>query len=137
MRRFTLPLLFFILGFVATIPVYGQTTVPNPPEPQVQSEEPAEPPELILPENISVNSHVNVGLKGISLSDVSEGRTLLRIYPKNKVTIFDGISFVKKEPFLILFPKEAGQYNLVFVLKKKDSFVFLEKEFTVTGESEE
>jgi hypothetical protein len=126
-RATVLCLLSFLIGGSIA---FGQATIPDPPTPVAQ-ETPQPPPDLVIPEELPLNEHTSLDLKNISLQDVADGKTLLRIYPKNKITIFDGISFVNKKPYIILFPREAGQYNLVFILQKKDSFVFIEKEFCV------
>lgn len=117
--------------------------LPAPPEPEAvearealfsqlsvpQAEETAK---ISIPSRIPLYSRVQCDITGISLKDVTKSKVILRVYPKGGVEVTDGISFIKRVPYLVVYPKKAGNYTLVFiVLTEEGKLTFIESEFEV------
>ena len=88
-------------------------------------------PDIFVPANLTLNDRVQCDIRGISLEDITKGKVILRIYPANRVKVTDGISFIKRTPYLVLQPRELGEYNLIFILHRGEKLVFIDKHFSV------
>ena len=85
-----------------------------------------------IPQQIRVNTPTTCDITGIALSEVTKGTVLIRIYPQGRVTVRDGISFIKRVPYLVLSSDTSGRYNFLFLLHKTDgSLSIVEREFEV------
>ena len=89
-----------------------------------------------IPEQVPANSFVQCDIKGIdvdNLADLNNVSIIFKVYPKdNSIDIRDGMSFLKRTPYLIITAKKAGEYDFVFVYRDKTRFSFIEKHFEVT-----
>ena len=133
--RYVLIVCFVIFGGL----VFAQDTIPDPPEPFADTEPtislPAEnqEPDIFVPKMLTLNDRMQCDIRGISLEDITKGKVILRIYPANRVKVTDGISFIKRTPYLVLQPRELGEYNLIFILHRGEKLTFIEKHFAVTA----
>ena len=124
----------FLLLYSFTSGIVMQDTIPDPPEPVASLNEVIVlDADIDVPAQLELNSYVQCDLIGITLTDTSKGKMILRVYPKDCVEIRDGISFINKTPYLVLHPEKVGTYNLIFIIHRVNMLVFVEKEFEVIG----
>jgi hypothetical protein len=125
----------FVLGLLAQTLIAQE--VPDPPEPSALDRIETVVADLNgidinIPTQIKAGEQAICDITGVELGEVTKGTVLIRIYPQNKVTVRDGISFIKRVPYLVLHSNTAGKYDFLFLLHKTDgSLSIVEREFEV------
>ena len=84
-----------------------------------------------VPASIPLNVSVQCVIDGVSLEDVTKGSVFVRIYPTDKITVSDGVSFITRKPYLNLRGTCEGHYYLLFILHSGSKLTIIEREFDV------
>jgi hypothetical protein len=114
----------------------GQDNLLEPPEPTFTTTTltVTEDVDIKIPEVLVMSEYTRCNIMGVSLTDVTKGRIILRTYPGGCMKVTDGISFIDRTPYLMIKPEKEGEYDLIFIMHKADkSLVFIEKHFSVVS----
>ena len=125
--------LSFYLCFLGIAIFTVAQELPDPPDPQ-PSPTPlltsTQLPSISIPPVLQINSVNHCDIRGISLEDVTKGKVIVKVYPRD-VVINDGISFITRNPYLVLRPKATGMHTLVFILLRDGKLTIIEEDFEV------